>query len=435
MRKAAKGAAKTRKTEHQRQVEEFHRLAEEAAEIRAANRAVREELRDNPGKQEKVRKALIDDLLRVYNHPCNPFRGFAASRKRYRQLGRYPEVLVEDFFGNHAEFQRAAGLRDSRSETRGRNLSAKLHTEQQIAKFARANVTRYHGRFDRLKGKRGHIEGLVASDLHSMHCDPFAREVFLAECKLRQPDAIVFNGDVVDFPAVSTHPKLPGHFHLSMQDELNWAKALFRQTREECPEAAIYYVIGNHEYRLVRYLADTKPSLASLDSLDFSELFGLAEFEVCFVCRSNFLAPTSKMRREDVAENWIILGDCYAITHGNSCAKFSAEKELATFKMSGTSGHVHRPQLYYDNSPGTGPLSWMSTPMMAHESDGRDFIHGPSRWNMGFGEFAIFPQARAVSQNIVLVHHDVAIVNGTVYRPTKAVLEARKAMSEVRSKP
>lgn len=431
----AKAGGGDQKTEHQKAIERYQALAEEAANIRVANRAERERLRDNPGIQDALRKALIADLLRVYNDPCNPYRGFAASRKRYRQLGHYPEVLVDDFFGNHAEFQRAAGLRDLRTETKGRNLSARLHTEQEIARFAKRNVLRYHGRHDKLKGRRSHIEGLVASDLHSAHCDPFAWDVFLAECIARQPDAIVFNGDVVDFPAVSTHPKLPGHFHLSLQGEIDWARSRFKQVREVCPNAAIYFVIGNHEYRLVRYLADTKPSLASLNALDFSALFGLEEFEVSLVCRSSFLAPTTKMRAGDVAENWIILGECYAVTHGISCSKFSAEKELQTFKMSGTSGHVHRPQIHFDNSPGTGPLSWMSTPMMAHESDGRDFIHGPSRWNMGFGEFAIYPKARAVSQNVVLVQHDVAMVDGTVYRPTKAALEARKAMAEVRVKP
>ena len=150
---------KTAKELKEAQLALFERAKQEAAEKRAENRKLLKGLLGLPEKQKTaLRKKLVADLTRVYNHPYNPYAGFAASRKRYRQLGRYPEGMVEAFFGNHEEFQRAANLRDLRGTTTVRNKAARLHTHQQIAKFAQQNVKRFAGRFESLNQKRKHIE-------------------------------------------------------------------------------------------------------------------------------------------------------------------------------------------------------------------------------------------------------------------------------------
>jgi hypothetical protein len=414
--------------------QDAERIAQKVADAQRKQeiaKELREQIRDDPKLQAKIREQLLRDLIRVYNDEDNNSIVTPVSRRCYRDLGHFPEILVGDFFGQHAEFLRAAGLQDRRGTARSQNRSARLHTEQEIHRFAKENVLRFHGKYDFAKGKRTHLEGVVASDLHSLHCDPFARYCLMRAVEQIQPDVIVVNGDAVDFPSISTHPKLPGHFHLNLQQEVDWAKDLFRELRRLAPNAAIYFVIGNHEYRLVRYLADTAPALASLRDLSFNHMFGLDEFQVSLVCRSNFLAPSQAARKEDVAENWLVLGDCYVATHGSSCAKFAAETELMRFCMSGTSGHTHRPQVYYHHTPGTGAMSWMSTPMMCHKSDGRDFVHSAIPWNMGFGIFSIDPKKKLVSQQIVQVHEDVCFFAGSVFTPTKATLDARRKMMEV----
>lgn len=413
------------------QDDKFEAELAEARAKRATNRELREQLRDRPKLQERVRQEMIEDLLRVKDHPENNSIVTPVSRRCYRDLGHFPEILIQDFFGTHAEFLRAAGLADLRNTAHSQNRSAKLHTEQGIHAYAKENVLRYHGAYQKPL-KRSHVEGLVCSDVHSLHCDPFARHCFMRAVEMVQPDVIVVNGDLVDFPSISSHPKLPGHFHLNLQQEIDWARDFLRDLRERASDATIFYVVGNHEYRLVRYLADTAPALASLRSLSFGELFGLDEFEVTLICRSNFLAPSQAQRKADRAENWVVIADSYVATHGTSCTKFAAEKELQRFMLPGTSGHTHRPQVYYHNTLGTGGLSWMSTPMMCHHSDGRDFVHGPSAWNMGFGQFSILPSKRLVSQQIVQVHEDVCFFAGAAFTPTKAVLKARDEMMSVR---
>lgn len=412
-------------------LDRFREACIEAGEKREANRELRESCLHDKKKQADLRKRLIADLLRVFEHPDNPFKGFAASRQRYRELGHYPEVLVSDFFGNHQEFLRAADLHDKRNTTRTKNNVARLHTAMQVAEFAKTHVLRWQNRYQKARGRRN-LEIVVASDLHSYFVDPFALDVLIESIEMVQPDVVVLNGDVVDFPQISRHRQLPGHFNLSLQGEIDFAREkILRRVRQAAPEAQIDFVLGNHEYRLVTYVADTAPQLASLRTLEFGPLFGLDEFEINLACRSNFLAPTKADRKKDRAENWHIIGGCFVATHGTSCARFAAAEQMRRFQMCGTSGHTHRPQVVTDNALGTGPLSWTSTPMMASFAVGRDYVAEPSAWNMGFGVFSVLPEKRLVCPSLVVVHEDWACFAGRQWRPTAAALKRRQEQWKV----
>ena len=404
----------------------FEEACADAKERQESNRKLRETYVKDKAKGKRIRESLIADLRRVFEHPDNPFKGFAASRARYRQLGHYPEVFVVDFFGTHEEFQRAAGLRDDRNTSRTKLKIARLNTAMQVAEYARKHVTRWTGLYEKAAGRK-HLEVLIGSDFHSYFVDPFALDVLIDTAKMVQPDIVVLNGDVFDFPQISRHRQLPGHFTLNLQAEIDFGREkIIRRVREACPGAQIDLVIGNHEFRLVNYLADTAPALASLRTIEFNRLLEIEDLEINLVCRSSFLSPTKADRKRDQQENWNVIGGCFITTHGTSIAKFAAEAQMRRFQMSGTSGHTHRPQIITDNALGTGPLSWMSTPMMASHAVGRDYVPEPSQWNMGFGLVSILPEKRAVSQQLVVVHPEWASFAGRVWAPTKKALQRRE---------
>lgn len=405
----------------------FQAACDEATRQQEANRSIRRTLAEDPA---ELKAALIADLKRVFEHPDNPFKGFAASRQRYRQLGHFPEILVNDAFGNHEEFQRAAGLRDLRNTTRVRNRAAKLHTFQQVAAYADKELRRYHSLYR--KDSRRHLEVVVGSDFHSYFVDPFALRVFLDTLRIVGPNLVILNGDVFDFPQISRHRHLPGHFHLNLQQEIDFGvENILRKVREAVPDAEIRMVIGNHEYRLVNYLADTAPALAELRTLRFGDLFRLDELEIGLICRQSFLTPSAASKKRDQQENWEVIGDSLVVTHGVSCAKFAADEQLKRYQKSGTSGHTHRPQIITANSLGTGSLSWTSTPMMASFAVGRDYVSEPSGWNMGFGVFSIYPAKRAVCPQLVLVNEEFASFAGQTWVPTKKEIEHRRKQWEV----
>jgi len=410
----------------------FQSACASAAAEQSIKKSLRKELAAQP---EALRAALIDDLKRVFESPDNPFKGFAASRQRYRQLGYFPEILVVDAFGNHEEFLREAGLRDKRNTTRVRNKAALLNTHQNVAAYAERELAPFHGAFQNSLPD-GVFHAAVGSDFHSWFADPFALRVWFEVLKIVKPAQVVLNGDVVDFPQISRHRKLPGHFNLNLQQEIDFARReILMPTRAAAPDANMLLTVGNHEYRFVNYLADTAPDLAALSVYDdkgneipvtFESLFGLKALKIGLVCRQNFLAPYDRLKKRELQENWIVLADTLVVTHGISCAKFAADEQLKRYQKSGTSGHTHRPQIITGNSLGTGALSWTSTPMMAGFAVGRDYVSEPSVWNMGFSIFTIDTKNRRVVPQLVLVHEDFATFAGHVWRPTAEELARRE---------
>lgn len=376
------------------------------------------------------RDALIADIQRVFVHPDNPFKGFAASRARYRQLGHFGEVHVFDHFGTHEEFLRAAGLRDTRGTSTHKLAVARASTEQKVAQYANRHVLRWQGKFDRKlrerAGRGGEKIMVVLSDLHSHFLDPFAWSVACDVMKMIQPDVVCLNGDVTEFSAVSRHMRMPGSGSLSLQSEIDFTRTkILKVVRELCPDAVITWHIGNHEYRLVRYLADTAPELASLECLAFDKLFGIEEFGIEMVFGGNFLAPKIKRQKKEVQDNWKVYYDCYAVTHGTSCSVVPAHDQMKRYGMSGTSGHVHRPSHVFVPTLSCPTANWMSTGMMAGFAVGKDYVPEPSAWTMGFGVATICPERKVVIQVPVVMQAGFASFAGRVWRETPAAQEER----------
>lgn len=417
------------KTAREELLQRYEEALSLAAQKRSLHKDLRDEYRNNRPKRERVRKLLLEDLQRVFNHPDNPYAGWTASRKRYRDLGHYPEIMVADIFGTHAEFERAAGLRDRRGTSKVGLLTARLHTEKEIREYAEECVLGSVGRWEKKYRERAGVKHvLVGSDFHGQFVDPLALRVWLDVAKDVQPDVIVFNGDVVDFPQVSRFSHMPGAGSLSLQDEIDWTrKNIFARTRTVCPDAAILYVIGNHEHRLIRYLADTAPELASLRCLRWDELFGIDDLGIEMVFGGNFMAPRQQDRRANVErKTYQVLYDSFVVTHGQSLALVAPKAELERWGLSGTSGHTHRPNIYTRPTLSQPHLSWTSTPMMAGFAVGKDYVDGPSGWTMGFGMFTIEPAVGIVVPQLVPIYEDFAAWNGHVWRPTDAARAVRQ---------
>ena len=339
---------------------------------------------------------LIRDILRVADDPEN----------------RYPgtEEVVFDLFGNHAEFQRCAGLRDNRTTTAYRNRRAKLKTEERITDYLRREVMPWAGAFDRSLGVE-HLRLLVGSDFHGQEVDKQALAVFIDVAKRVQPDIIALNGDVLDFKEAGRWSKNPSRL-LDLQAEIDWTvENIFQPLREACPEAQIDLFIGNHEYRLIRYLADTAPGLASLRCLSFPELLKLGQLRIGLVHNDSLLNSSPSPYKQD----WKEYGGCFIVTHGHFAGQSPAKKELARHGSSGTSGHVHTPE-YAANPTGINPhADWMITPMMACMQHGKDFIQGPSRWLTGFGYVDIFPRRGVALPQLVVKKAGIMSFCGTIY--------------------
>lgn len=360
---------------------------------------------------------LIADILRVASDDANPFPG-TCSRARYRKMGWFPETLVYDLFGNHEEFQREAGLRDTRTTASIRNRRARLKTEERIRRYFDAEIKPWCDKHEGTHTDAPVRTLLVGSDFHGKSVDRFALSVFLDVAERIQPDYICLNGDVVDFYEVGRWSKNPNRI-LDLQDELDWTRDnILAPTREAAPFAQIDFIIGNHEYRLARYLSDTAPELASLRCLSFGELLGLDEYKINLVWNDAALHPTGKEQRTAFTQNWKVYESCFVCTHGSAAGKTPGHKEIARFAMSGTSGHVHRPQIISAPTLLNPYADWMVTGMMSDDSSGDEYVSGPSTWTTGFGVVYLLPEAKASIARPVVIKAGFTEFGGKYYWQT-----------------
>ena len=102
---------------------------------------------------------------------------------------------------------------------------------------------------------------VIGSDIHIPFQDDKAVACFVRYCKEKQPETIVLNGDVLDMFMLSKFTKGEGRNPL---EEITMCRGLLEMIRKACPTSEIYYVIGNHENRLEKYVLSKAPELASL---------------------------------------------------------------------------------------------------------------------------------------------------------------------------
>lgn len=432
---------KNKKTEptvaEKRQLEIAGMMAKAEA-AREKNQELIALVRKDPRLAKEVRERLCEDLRRVFAIPRN-ILGPSASRRRYREHGYYSEELVTYLIGTWAEFKRQAQIEESLAvKTVHRNISKTLRA-QGVMEYADAEVKPWDGAYSRLDMGAECVTMVIGSDFHSKFLDPFAARVWREVIELTQPDAVRFNGDIVDFPQLSRHRQLPGHFALTVQDEIDGAVDLMRDTRNAAPDADMKLVMGNHDIRLVTALADAFPVFASLRSLSYAELFKLDELEVGLIARSTFLNPSAKMRKNDIAENWETLPDAYGnpfwtTVHGFLCGKQAPEKHMERFMTHGTNGHLHNPRDITGGSHATGMLQWFQTGCMAYPAGvGSGYIPGPigaTGWGSTFLVVRLFPRHGHVQAQQVHIG-EVASFDDWIWKITDAEREARANMLEV----
>ena len=160
---------------------------------------------------------------------------------------------------------------------------------------------------------------VIASDIHIPFQDDAAVRSFIKYCKEKQPEVVVLNGDVLDMFMLSRFTKGEGRNPL---EEMTMCQGFLDSLRKVVPDADIYYVIGNHENRLEKYVLTKAPELASL----IEDVFTIIK--------------TSDYRVRGCAS--VTFNDNFVCKHGTLLGNksgLSAIKEMENAYMSGATGH------------------------------------------------------------------------------------------------
>ena len=329
------------------------------------------------------------------------------TRNFYRHNGSYSDSSYSKHFGTFKEFRKQAGLELPRA---GQKLEQNiaLHASRDHYKtFFDTEVLPYNNKYEK-KFKPGHIKTIMTcSDLHDLEINKFCFSVFVDQCRRVQPDIIIFNGDIFDlyeFSRFSIDPR-----KVKIKERFDFVKNfIFAQVREVCPDAQIDFIIGNHEFRLMKLLADKTPYLQVLLSevieLSLSKIFGLDEFEINLISKVDLTASAKSDINIELQKNYRIYWDCFVACH---------IPIGSLMNLSGTNGHHHKAELRSGFDILRGSFTWMQTPGMHNLN--AEYIDGPIQWNLGFGLTYINTKLKQVIQHPVSIHPDWAMINGVYY--------------------
>ena len=203
---------------------------------------------------------------------------------------------------------------------------------------------------------------VVGSDVHIPFQDDRAVACFIKYCKEKQPEAIVLNGDILDMFMLSRFTKGEGRNPL---EEMTMCQGFLDSLRKAVPNADIYYVIGNHENRLEKYVLNKAPELASL----IEDVFTIIK--------------TSDYKVRGCAS--VTFNDNFVCKHGTLLGNksgLSAIKEMENAYMSGATGHTHRLCKYIARKSGR-KFVWLETGCLC--SLNPEYMINPN-WQAGFAQ-------------------------------------------------
>ena len=296
---------------------------------------------------EATLEEIVSDIRRVQEeYPTK-----VVTRNFYRIYGKYSDATWSKFFGTWQEARRQAGLELNRFQhSVERDVAKHAHLDI-YRQFQKEEIDPWIGKYKTPDNGERFKKVMVCSDLHDKNLDQFCWSVFLDTAARVQPDHVVLAGDIFDAAEFSKYDQDPRSY--SIKESFDFVKKnIFAPLRATCPNAEISFVIGNHDFRIIKYLANKSPHMRVLLSdvmgLTLSDLFGLPEYKINLVSRFDLAAFTSAEMRCEIKNNFMVLYDCLVIDHHG----------VGTFGMSGCSGHTHRTKMDSSANLLRGPIHW-----------------------------------------------------------------------------
>ena len=152
-----------------------------------------------------------------------------------------------------------------------------------------------------------------------------------------KPAALVLNGDIPDFFTISKFKRL-GDSTTKVVDEIKITLAevlepIIQTARKANPAVKIWWVGGNHEYRLARFIAYKAPELEGLRGTTIPDAFGLDKLGVKYI--------------DSVAGNGILrLSKTLTCMHGTRHGINPAKQTYDDWGASAIIGHAHKEATY-----------------------------------------------------------------------------------------
>lgn len=342
----------------------------------------------------------VDELRRVAEIDTEK----VISRNYFRNNGDISESTWNRFFGTFEEFKRQAGIHLTRQQ---HNLEKQVAKHASVDHYRAVNADRREFGEAYLKPNKGRWQTLLrGSDFHDIECDPFFLSVFLGTAKRVQPDIICLNGDIFDLPEFGKYEVDPRQWDVVGRIRFVHENIL-APLREACPDAQIDLIEGNHEFRMLRHLADATPAmkaiLSDLHGFTVAKLLGLDKYQINYVAKGDLAAYTPRDITKAVGENFRVYHNkvlAHHFPHGRN------------FGMPGFNGHHHTWKVMDEYSAPHGPYQWVQGGC-GHVQDAT-YANG-RKWTLEFGLVHIDTVKKHVQHECYPFADSFVVVGGKYY--------------------
>lgn len=340
----------------------------------------------------------VDELRRVADF--RPSKHI--SRNFFRQNGIISDGTWDRFFGTFEEFRRQAGLTLPRGAHR-MELNISKAASKDRYRAMNEEKAGYEGKYLMPSGSRWQTV-IGANDIHDIEVDKFWLRVFLNTIERVQPDKVVLNGDTFDLPEFGKYNVDPRTWDVVKR--IKWVHTFLADIRKRAPNAEIVMVEGNHEFRLLRHLADQSPQmqvvLADLHGFTVPKLLGLDTYGVNYISRTDLCAEHIKDINKELARNFWVGYEAVLAHH------FPEGERMG---LPGWNGHHHRFLAKTHFNALRGSYQWFQ--YGAGHKRSATYTNGEA-WSLGFGVSLVDTKTKAVMTEYVDIK-DAAMVGGKFF--------------------
>jgi len=207
---------------------------------------------------------------------------------------------------------------------------------------------------------------VLLADQHIPFHDKRAVAVAHKIAEAARPDVVWLMGDLLDFAPLSRFRDSDMYQH-TVQDELDLAADYLSNLRGRVPNAKLKWILGNHDYRLDKYVQGGK--LRSLRNLNLAKELHTQDLGIEFARPRCYLAHGQ-----------------FVLKHGSRWGIEATKAELRDEGCSGASAHNHRAGLASHRVPGKKPNYWHSVPCLCTlEPEWKKKDATASPWQHGLG--------------------------------------------------
>ena len=280
---------------------------------------------------------------------------------------------------------------------------AKLEEALAKARASRHKIPTQKARFS----KRGSFIRVFLPDTHGNVVDPAALSAFMADLSLLQPREIYCMGDHLDCGGWLAQHQTLGFVpecDNTFEDDVCAANSMLDEVQKRCPKAKIWYLEGNHEERLERFIISAVLRHGK-DAAFLRKLCG-PETVLHLDKRKIPYITKGKCHGDCRVQGTIKAGRVY-VTHGTRHGKNAAHAMLQRFGASVVFGHVHKLMSVMDRNVHDGEIGAWSVGHLSRQQP--LWRHGdPTDWSQGYG-FQI------VQASGDFLHINVPIIEGKSY--------------------